>query len=171
MRTRMKLSTVLASAAISLAAPTASSEPCDISQTKCALNDGKCNIKFRNVTGQTSGSGNGTDLSQRSYAVTIKVKAMKDNGNTAGNVLSIDAASNKTMNIDKKANKDFKNIKVTSVTNRTIAPVTLDCGAVKAVLNGNGTCKIFHGVREPFSDSFDYRLGYNCDAGNVAGPG
>lgn len=171
MRTRNTLTALFIGTAISLAAPTASSEPCDISQTKCVLNDGKCNIKFRNVTGQSSGSGNGTDLSQRSYAVTIKVKAMKDNGNTAGNVLSIDAAANKTMNIDKKANKDFKNIKVTSVSNRTIAPVTLNCEAVKAVLNGNGTCKIFHGLRGNFADSFDYRLGYNCDAGNVAGPG
>ena len=171
MRPNHILSTVFVGAALSFTAPTASSEPCDISETKCAVNGGKCNIKFRNVTGKTRGSGAGTDLDQRSYAVTIKVKAMKDGGNTAGNVLSIDAAANKTMNIDKKAKKDFKSIKVTSVTNRTIAPVTLDCAAVKAVLNGDGTCKIFHGRRGDVSETWDYRLGYNCDNGNVAGPG
>lgn len=171
MRPNQILSALVIGAGLSFAAPTANSEPCDISETKCALAGKKCNIKFRNVTGKTRGSGRGTELDQRSYAVTIKVKAMKDGGKTAGNVLSIDAAANKTMNIDKKAKKAFKSIKVTSVTNRTIEPAKLDCATVKAVLDGDGTCKIFHGKKGKVSETFDYRLGYNCDNGNVAGPG
>ncbi len=35
--------------ALTLAAPAAIAQ-CDISQTKCALNNGNCNIKFKNRT-------------------------------------------------------------------------------------------------------------------------
>ncbi|MEL6377445.1 MAG: hypothetical protein AAFQ04_09635, partial [Pseudomonadota bacterium] len=41
---------------------------CDISETKCALNGGKCNIKFRNQSGEGSGSGGPTELWQKSAA-------------------------------------------------------------------------------------------------------
>ena len=73
----------LSALSLGMLAPTAFAA-CDISQTKCALNGGKCNIKFRNLTGASSGMAGGTDLSQESWAQTIKVKALKENGHTAG---------------------------------------------------------------------------------------
>lgn len=146
-------------------------DACDISQTKCALNGGKCNIKFRNRTADNQGSGGPTDLNQRSYAMTIKVKALKANGDTAGNVLTIDAGASKTMNIEKKANKSFAKIRLRSSSNRSEGGITMNCDAVKAVLNGNGTCKVFHGAPDDVSETFAWQLGYNCDGGNVYGPG
>lgn len=101
MKSRTLMAGLALVAASAISAPVASAA-CDISQTKCALNGGKCNIKFRNRTADNQGSGGPTDLNQRSYAMTIKVKALKANGDTAGNVLTIDAGASKTMNIEKK---------------------------------------------------------------------
>ncbi|MEL6859371.1 MAG: hypothetical protein AAFO74_13370, partial [Pseudomonadota bacterium] len=61
--------------ATAMAAPGASAE-CDISETKCAVNGGKCNIKFRNKTGDSGGSDGSSNLDQRSSAQTIQVKAV-----------------------------------------------------------------------------------------------
>ena len=143
---------------------------CDISETKCALNGGKCNIKFRNQSGEGSGSGGPTELWQKSAAQGIKVKALKENGKTAGNVLSIDAGASKTMNIDKKANKSFAKIRITAPTMDDVEAITMRCDQVQAVLNGNGTCKVFVG-QTPIGEIHGYyKLGFNCDGGNVAAP-
>ena len=72
------------------AAPTATAD-CDITTTKCHLNNGKCNIKFRNITDQATGSGKGTKLTQKSLAQQIRVKAVRDDGKAAGNILNIEA--------------------------------------------------------------------------------
>ena len=166
------LSGLVVATGLAFSSPNAQAEEgCDISQTKCALNGGKCNIKFRNVTANHEGSGGPTDLSQRSYAMTIKVKALKANGNTAGNTLEILAGASKTMNIEKKANKNFAKIRIRSSSHRSEGGITMKCEAIKAVLNGNGTCKIFHGAPKDVSETLAYQLGYNCDAGNVYGPG
>ena len=150
-------------------APVASAS-CDISGTKCAVNGGKCNIKFRNVTAANSGSDYNTDLTQRTQAQTVKVKALKENGHKAGNVLTIDSGASKTMNLDKKAKKHFAKIRITSPVMFTVQGVTMDCKHVRQVLNGNGTCKVFVGY-PPFGDeTLDFQLGYQCDGGNVAGP-
>lgn len=146
------------------------SAACDISQTKCALNDGKCNIKFRNLTGASSGMAGGTDLSQESWAQTVKVKALKENGHTAGNVLSIDSDASKTMNLDKKANKNFAKIRITSPAMNRVKGVTMSCEDVQSVLDGNGTCKIFHGQYSGAEGYDDYGLGYSCDASKTVGP-
>ena len=169
----MKRHTLMAGLAISLATafavPTATAD-CDITDTKCYKNNGKCNIKFRNVTGQATGSGSGTMLTQKSLAQQIRVKAIKDNDKAAGNILNIEAASSKTMNIDKKYNKGFAKIRISAPFFDTVNGVTMSCETVKAVLNGNGTCKIFNGATDYQATNMRSQLGYSCDAGKVTGP-
>ena len=159
----------IAGAAIVFAAPVAIAEGCDISQTKCALNDGKCNIKFINQTG-LNGKDSGTNLNRSSSAQTIRVKALKTNGKTAGNALSIDAGASKTMNLDKKANKHFDRIRISSPAMNSVTGSTISCASVQAVLNGNGTCKIFHGAPPYGEENVEYQLGYRCDSGEITGP-
>lgn len=143
---------------------------CDISETKCAVNGGKCNIQFKNKTGEGKGLSRGSGLKQMSLTQTIKVKALKENGHKAGNTLTIAAEASKTMNVDKKANKNFAKIRMASPNMETVKSVTMSCDDVKAVLNGNGTCKVFYGYSLYRENAFEYALGYNCDGGNVVGP-
>ena len=143
---------------------------CDISQTKCAVNGGKCNIKFRNLTGASRGMDGGTDLSQESWAQIVKVKALKENGQTAGNVLTIGSDASKTMNLDKKANKNFAKIRITSPAMKTVKGVTMGCEDIQNVLDGNGTCKVFHGQYSGAEGYEDYGLGYTCDGSKTVGP-
>lgn len=144
---------------------------CDISQTKCALNGGKCNIHFKNRTGDTRGSGVGTALRQESFAHTVRVKALKDNGNKAGNSMTIEVNATNTMNLDKKAKKNFANIKLVSLAVVGVKNTTIGCDQIKRVLDGNGTCKIFYGEGKYANGDDDRRqLGYSCDGGNVVGP-
>lgn len=171
MLARFTLSAFLVSTAISITAPLASAEVCDISETKCAVNGGKCNIKFKNRTGDSGGSDGSSNIDQRSNAMTIVVKARKGNGDKAGNKLQIPAGTSKTMNVDKKANKSFADIRAESQDfSNPIKSVVIPCEDVKAILNGNGTCKIFHGVKAKKSGSKTRYLGYQCDSGNVGGP-
>ena len=165
----MKYQILLAGLATALMATSASAEGCDISQTKCALNDGKCNIKFINQTGLL-GKDSGTNLNRSSSAQSIRVKALKTNGKTAGNALSIDAGASKTMNLDKKANKHFDRIRISSPAMNSVTGSTISCASVQAVLNGNGTCKIFHGAPPCGDEHFEYQLGYRCDGGAITGP-
>jgi len=159
----------LSALAIGLLTPAAFAS-CDISQTKCALKGGKCNIKFRNVTAAGSGSDKGTSLNQKSSAQTIRVKALKDDGEKAGNALTINSGANKTMNVDKKALRNFAKIRITSPAVATIEGVTMSCSDVQDVLDGNGTCKIFNGNAGPEFGIPDYKLGFSCDGGKVTGP-
>ena len=157
----------LVSAAI---APAASAE-CDISATKCAVNGGKCNIQFKNRTGDTGGSDGSSGLNQTSSAQTILVKAIDDDQDRVGNKLQIVAGASKTMNIEKKAGKKngFEGIKISSQDfGGSVGNVTMTCAQVQAVLNGNGTCKVFHGVQSGSATKFS--LGFQCDGGNVGGP-
>ena len=153
-----------------MAAP-ANAQACDISDTKCAVNGGKCNIKFRNRTGDSGGSDGSSTINQRSSAQIVVVKARKGDGSKAGNKLKIQAGTSKTMNIDKKANKNFWEIQILSKDNGSIVhDVKMPCENVKAVLNGNGNCKVFHGQRQASRGEFNYYLGYQCDGGKVGGP-
>lgn len=158
----------LAALASSVLSPAAFAA-CDISETNCAVNGGKCNIKFRNVTGEDSGSAHHHPLKQMSLTQTIKVKALKENGNRAGNTLTIYAGDNKTMNVDKKAKKNFAKIRMASPNMETVKSKTMSCDHVKAVLNGNGTCKVFYGYSLYREHAFEYELGYSCDGGKVVG--
>lgn len=169
MRPYMSLSALIVGTALAVATPTASAE-CNISQTKCAVNGGKCNIKFRNVTDQRGGSAGGTKLTQKSSAQIIRVKAVKANGKAAGNIINVESGTSKTMNLDKKAKKDFDTIRISSPTMATVSGVTMSCEDVKAVLDGTGTCKVFNGATSKMSNNFKAQLGYSCDAGEVSGP-
>ncbi|MEO1659934.1 MAG: hypothetical protein AAFR51_03015 [Pseudomonadota bacterium] len=169
MRAFVSVSASLAALAV-ITAPTAAAE-CDISQTKCALNGGKCNIHFRNKTGDASGSASGTSLKQRSSAQTIVVKAKDDNLDRVGNKLQIVAGAKKTMNVTKKANKKngFFEISISSQDyNLGVSGVDMSCNDIKAILNGGGSCKIFHGADGP--GYLEFGLGFSCNGGNVKGP-
>ena len=141
---------------------------CDISQTKCAVNGGKCNIKFRNLTGISTGSGKDTAINQTAEAKLIRVKAVKQNGKKLGNALSINASASKSLNLDKKAKKEFAKIHITSPADKSVNGVTMSCDHVKAVLNGTGSCKVFYGYS--IYDKSNYRLGYTCSNDHVVNP-
>ena len=164
------IKTFMLSAVVLGALAPAAFASCDISQTKCALNGGKCNIKFRNVTADHAGLGEGTDLTQRTSAQRVKIKALKDNGEKAGNALTMESYANKTMNMDKKARKGFAKIRITSPPLAGVDPVTMSCTDVQAVLDGNGTCKVFNGYVSNDVAHLDYRLGFSCDGSKVTGP-
>lgn len=168
----MKAQLIMASFAFTLVsaltAPNASAD-CDITGNDCFKN-GKCNIKFRNMTGEGSGSSSGTKLSQRTMAQIIRVKAVKDNDKAAGNIINIEAGTSKTMNLEKKYNKGFAKIRISSPTLAGTTGVTMSCADVNKVLAGNGTCKVFYGFRTNASDNVVNQLGYRCDGGNVFGP-
>ncbi len=168
----MKAQIIFASLAFAFAgaltAPTANAD-CDITANDCFKN-GKCNIKFRNLTGESSGSSSKTNLTQRSMAQIIRVKAAKDNGKAAGNILNIEAGTSKTMNIEKKYNKDFDKIRISSPTLAWTDGVTMSCEDVNKVLAGNGTCKVFYGFWVNATDNVVNQLGYRCDEGKTVGP-
>ena len=143
---------------------------CDISGTRCAVNGGKCNIHFKNRTGDTRGSGVGTVLTQESLAHTVRVKALKDNGKRAGNSMTIEVGATNTMNLDKKAKKDFAKIKLVSLAVVDVENTSMGCNEIKQVLNGNGTCKIFYGESKYANGDNRWQLGYSCNGGSVVGP-
>ena len=145
----MKPHTLIASLAVAIedtiAVPEARAD-CDTTANDCFKN-GKCNIKFRNMTAETSGSSSKTKLTQRSMAQIIRVKAVKDNGKSAGNIINIESGTSKTMNLEKKYNKDFAKIRISAPTSAVTDGVTMSCADVNKVLAGNGTCKVFYGFR------------------------
>lgn len=145
---------------------------CDISQTKCALNGGKCNIHFKNKTGNTHGSDRGSSLRQLPFAQTVIVKARTADEKKIGNKLTITAGASKTMNVDKKSKKDFQDIRIYSkdFAKKPVRSVVIPCEDIKAILNGNGTCKVFYGSRTQDLLIFKYGLGYQCDGGKIGGP-
>lgn len=158
--------------ALGALAPIASAQ-CDISQTKCAVNGGKCNIHFKNKTGDAGGSDGGSSLDQSSSAQTIIVKAKDDKTDRVGNKLKIVDGAKKTMNITKKSNKDggFASISIASQDfGFAVSGADMSCEDIKAVLNGNGTCKVFHGLSNSAYGAPKAKLGFQCDGGNVAGP-
>nr|WP_070960705.1 hypothetical protein [Hyphomonas sp. Mor2] len=150
-------------------APTASAT-CDITQTKCWINDGKCNIKFKNKTGDSGGSDGTSNLNQTSSAQTITVKAKDSSNDKTGNKLNILAGASKTMNIEKKAKKDFDYIMLESADFGSVRSSKISCEEILEVLDGNGTCKAFHGAVTNSAGAIAWYIGYQCDGGNVGGP-
>ncbi|MEO1306257.1 MAG: hypothetical protein AAFV37_14895 [Pseudomonadota bacterium] len=142
------------------------SEVCDITTEQC-WNDGKCNIKFKNKTGESSGSAKNTGVDQSSKAQTITIKAARENGDAAGNKLTITAGASKTMNVENKYKKDFHHIRIKS--GGTDESVSLKCGEIKKVLRGNGNCNITRGYRGETNGDGYYTLAYSCDNTKVAG--
>ena len=146
--------------------PIAFADVCDITTEKC-WTGGKCNIKFKNKTGESSGYAKNTGVDQRSMAQTITIKAARDNGDAAGNKLTITAGASKTMNIENKYEKGFDHIRVKS--GGTDESVSIPCSDVKKIIRGNGTCFISRGRRAEPSGGGYYTLAYSCDDANVAG--
>ena len=169
----MRLPTVLGSAicaiAIGATAPTATAE-CDISAAKCAQNDNKCNIHFKNRTGDWGGSDGSSSLSQHSLAQSVAVKAVDSHNNRVGNKLVIQAGDKKTMNISKKANKGFDAIRISSDSASGVVDSTkISCAEIIEVLDGSGICKLFHGSLKR-GEEVASMIGYQCDGGYVGGP-
>ena len=105
-----------------------------------------------------------------SLTQTIKVKAPSKKTETGpATRLRIYAGDNKTMNVDKKAKKNFAKIRMASPNMETVKSKTMSCDHVKAVLNGNGTCKVFYGYSLYREHAFEYEQGYSCDGGKVVG--
>ena len=167
MRVSSLFSAPLIVAALFAATPVASAQR-DISQTKCTVNSGKCNIKFKNKTGNPNGSDGSSNIDQRSSAQTVVVTARKANKNKAANKLKIVAGASKSMNLDKKAKKEFQNIKIASQ-DLPVSPPQMSCEDVRAVLDGNGTCKILHAACTR-NTNLVFVLGDQCDGGSVSGP-
>ena len=176
MRLPNHMSSALCVMAIGTLAPTAQAE-CDISETKCALNGGKCNIHFKNRTGDSGGSDGSSSMKQNSGAQAVHVKAIDEKNDKVGNKLTIQAAAKKTMNIDKKAKKGFNAIQITSANAGSwFHGVKIGCDDIIETLNGSGICKIFAGEYAHgdtgtggVSHGNPY-LGYQCDGGDVGGP-
>ncbi|MEL6692194.1 MAG: hypothetical protein AAFQ12_04065 [Pseudomonadota bacterium] len=165
-----KVSAALAAGFCALLVTPTASAVCDISRTKCAVNGGKCNIHFRNRTGDTGGSDGSSNIQQTSAAQTVKVKARTEASEQTGNKLTIPAGTNKTMNLDRKAKKGFHEIRIHSQNHKDTRSIVMGCEDIKAILNGNGRCKIFHGVRYNIHPAVNFYLGYQCDGGNIGGP-
>lgn len=126
----------------------------------------KCNIKFRNHTGEVSGSGGG-EYNQISSANTVRISARKADGKRAGsNTLSIDAGGNKTLNLDKKQDFDRIRIEMSLWLDYGNDTVSMECADVKDVLEENATCKLF--VHQEYRNStvYDYAA-YSCNGGKV----
>ena len=140
---------------------------CDITDLPCWGPDKKCNIKFRNLTGEASGSGTGTWLNQKSMAATIEVSARKADRSRAGsNTLEILAGASKTLNLDKK--KDFDSIRIQNTTNFSgaVLRVRRTCDAIRTTLQGSGTCKVWWGC----ASAGDCWTAITCSGGDVVEP-
>ena len=171
---RSTLSGVVIAAAVALSTPSAKAEfhgtPCDISAAKCAENGKKCNIHFRNRTGDSSGSAGSSRLTQESAAQAVQIKAIKKNGDRVGNQLVLQVNEKKTMNISKKANKDFAAIRIRSDNAPGLFKGSkISCEEIIQILDGTGTCKLFQGKEKVAGTTYRY-IGYQCDGGNVGGP-
>ncbi len=148
----------------------AASATCDITQTRYWINGGKCNIQFKNKTGASGGSDGSSNLNQTSSAQTITIKARDSSGDKTGNKLNIYAGASSTMNIEKKYKKGFEEIQISSTDLKGVNSSTMSCDEVIEVLEGNGTCKVFHGAVTNSASAIAWYLGYQCDGGNVGGP-
>ncbi|MEL6692196.1 MAG: hypothetical protein AAFQ12_04075, partial [Pseudomonadota bacterium] len=115
---------------------------------------------------------NGLIIEHHPEAQTVIVKARTADKNKVGNKLTITANGRKTMNLDKKAKGDFQDIRIYSkdFQRLPVGSTIIPCVDIKAILNGNGTCKIFYGSRTEDLLIFNYVLGYQCDGGKIGGP-
>ena len=101
----------------------------------------------------------------------VNVKARKRNGDKAGNKLIINAGASGTMNFDKKAKKNFQDVRLYSKMNRGhVGSIIMSCEEIVTVLDGSGVCKIFQGYRHNSKSSKEFFLGYRCDGRSVYGP-
>ena len=168
---RLLCLSLIASLATFAPASAQSRSVCDISQAKCVVNGTKCNIHFRNRTGDSGGSDGSSKLEQSSAAQAVQVKAIDKGGNRVVNKLVLQVNEKKTMNISKKARKDFAEIRIKSDNAPGMyAGSEISCAEIIQILDGNGSCKLFQGARKS-GEQVQGTIGYQCDSGNVGGPG
>ena len=152
-------------AAVFLFAAQATFAACDLTDLPCWGSNSKCNIKFRNKTGEGSGAGGGTPWNQMSWAGKIRVVAKDSKDNRIGNTLTIDAGASKTINLDKKSGFAHIDVTMVMVGGGTDSRILMSCKPIRAVLQRDDSCKVF------YTTSGDYRLAYNCGGGDVVGAG
>ncbi len=158
---------ILPATLIALLSSFAAQAKCDLTDLPCWGPDKKCNIKFRNKTGEASGSDGGTGLKQVSFAKTIRVSARKANLKLAGkNALQILAGDAKHMNLDKKTNFQYIKIAHAIKAVETKLPIKMGCSDIRTILQGSGVCKVFYGQKDLGRIE---SLAYHCDGGNVSG--
>ena len=100
------------------------------------------------------------------------VKALTEAEKKIGNKLTITAGASTAMDVDKKSKKDLQDVGIYSkdFAKKPVRSVILRCDEIKAILNSNGTCKIFYRSRTQDLLIFKYSLGYQCDGGKSGGP-
>ncbi len=149
---------------------TASAGSCNIKGLDCWGSGSKCNIQFKNNTGESSGSG-GSLYNQKSFAVTIKVHGIL-NGSKTGNKLEILAGDAKHKNLDNLVKKEgFDSIEIEQTSASSLLDyqrnkVKRKCVDIKKTLNGNGTCKV---LSEKFEGS-SYGIAVTCNQKTVWRP-
>ncbi len=135
----------------------ASASACEITDLACWGAGTKCNIKFKNNTGDASGGG---ISHQKSLAATIRVLAIKTDGTRAGsNTLTILDKASGTLNLDKKA--DFSDVEVYVSSGQFPGRMKIPCGEVRQILTADKACKIFVVEHNHDGQLFAY-LAYNC---------
>lgn len=137
---------------------------CDITDLPCWGDNSKCHIKFRNKTGEGSGSGGGTKWTQVSLAATIRVTANDSRDKGIGNKLNIPAGSSGTINLDKKGG--FAHIDTRKMDGTSFTGFRMSCATIRAVLQGSAKCKVFS-----TTSNAAYPVAYNCNGGDVTGAG
>ncbi len=140
---------------------------CDITNLPCLTPGKKCNIKFRNHTGEGSGSG-GSTYNQVSRARTIHIRVRGTDGRKLGNQISITAGGKKTMDVGLRESDGIGNItirvgKIGELSDESMT-IAWSCQELKYVLNGKGNCKVF-----VFKKHGKYNAAYSCNGSSIKG--
>lgn len=141
---------------------------CDISGLSCFTPGKKCNIKFRNHTGEGSGSG-GSQYNQVSAARTVVVSIRGTDGSRLGSKKEILAGDSKTVDVGMKQSEGIGEIRIRAKTDKAWSgdesvKVAMGCKKIKDILNGEGNCKIFM-----YKESGDTNVAYSCNGGSIMG--
>ena len=154
--------------AAALAPTFASAQTCydQMKDLPCWESGSKCNIHFRNQTGENSGNGN-EHYNQITAVKTVRVAALDYKRLAIGNAKKILAPQSATLNLEKKKGFGSIHIKVLENDFALKEEVYMPCSDVLATLRGNGTCSVFIHGTTAFPEKL--AVAYNCDGGNVRG--
>ncbi len=140
---------------------------CDITNLPCLTPGKKCNIKFRNQTGEASGSG-GNVYNQVSRARTIHIRVRGTDDGQLGSQMNITAGGKKTMDVGLRESDGIGNItirvgKIAELSDEAMV-ITMSCAEIKYVLKGKGNCKVF-----VFKKHSKYNAAYSCNGSSIKG--
>jgi len=140
---------------------------CNITDLPCLTPGKKCNIKFRNQTGEASGSG-GNVYNQVSRARTIHIWVRDTNGRKLGSRMNITAGGKKTMDVGLRESDGIGDIviKVDPVKDLSDEDfrLNLGCTEIRYVLSGKGNCKVF-----VYKKHGKYYSAYSCNGSGIKG--